>query len=431
MRHLLSVLICSICFATTVWAHPMPHSVMMLDVKSDGITAELQWPLKEFQLVFPDTDIDSHPYTLIDRKGQWLDDYLLHHLSITSPDGTAWTIAINNKQVSKAEQTLTGAYQELTFSLWFRPPAGESPRHFTMHYDAIMHQLVTHKMFIRIRRDWDGGLSEKDSLDEDLGVLMVNTSDNSIPPVVVNLDEGSLWKGFKSMVSLGITHIAEGTDHLLFLLVLVLPSTLVVVNKRWGGYGGMRYSLIRLLKTVTAFTLGHSVSLLLGSLKWVVLPQQPVEIAIGFTILITAIHALIPLFEGKEAYIAAFFGLIHGLAFSTAIADLNLDSGRMALSILGFNIGIELMQLFVILCTMPWLIIISKNGLYSWLRIGGSLIALVASIGWIVERFVDRPNFVSLTVEHIATHSEWVLMFLAAMALVSMGYHQYRSPHFR
>lgn len=398
----------------------MPHSILLLDVKSDGINAQLSLPLKEFQFVFPNEDLDNGYLTLIQRKGNWLDDYLLKHISLTDSAGHPWAISIEGKIVSESEQSFTGKYHELTFRLWMQTPQGSSPRHFTLHYDAIMHQLVTHKLFLKIKQDWYGGMTDKDSLDADLGVLSVNPSDNSIPPVIVNLDEGSVWKGFKTMVNLGMQHIAEGTDHLLFLLVLLLPATLLVKDKRWTNFGGTHYSIIRLLKIVTAFTIGHSVSLLLGSMKWLVLSQQPVEIAIAFTILITAIHAIRPLFFGKEIFIATGFGLIHGLAFSAVLSEMNLDTKQMVYSILGFNVGIELMQLFVLLCTVPWLIILSKKKSFHWLRISGATFAMIASLAWIAERFSGQVNIISKMVEQLANEGKWLIALLAAFALINL-----------
>jgi hypothetical protein len=392
---------------------------MLLDIRSNGISAELQFPLKEFQVVFPNEDIDRNYTTLIDRKNKWLDDYLLRHMSLTDSIGKKWKINIQGKSVAENEQNLTGKYHELVFHLWLQPPAGFSPRHFIMHYDAIMHQLVTHKLWIKIRSDWDGGLTAKDSTDAELGILGVNFTDNTIPPVIVNLDEGSYWRGFKAMVNLGIEHIADGTDHLLFLLVLLLPATLIVEKKRWTKFGGTKYSIVRLTKIATAFTIGHSITLVFGVLGWIKLPQQAVEIFIAVTILITALHALKPIFYNKEIYIAIGFGLIHGLAFATVLSNLHLEAGKMALSILAFNIGIELMQLFVIIVTVPWLIVLSDKPIYTWVRITGAIFAIVAAIAWTVERILLQPNFIADLVQRAARESRWIVLAIACLALLT------------
>lgn len=93
------------------------------------------------------------------------------------------------------------------------------------------------------------------------------------------------------MFALGARHIAEGTDHLLFLLALLLPAPLVAVGMRWGGYAGGGVALRRITKVVTALTLGHSVTLVVGALGLVRLPSALVESAIALSILVSAAHA--------------------------------------------------------------------------------------------------------------------------------------------
>ena len=123
---------------------------------------------------------------------------------------------------------------------------------------------------------------------------------------------------------LGMRHIAEGTYHLLFLLALLLPAPLMVVGSRWAGFGDVRHTLLRTFRVVTAFTLGHSITLALAALGAVRVPSRPVEVLIAVSILVSAVHALRPLFPGREAAIAAFFGLVHGLAFAATLGELGL-----------------------------------------------------------------------------------------------------------
>jgi hypothetical protein len=95
-------------------------------------------------------------------------------------------------------------------------------------------------------------------------------------------------------------HIREGTDHLLFILVLLLPATLTWEAGSWASYGGGRYSFVRLLRVVIALTIGHSITLLAGTLHWLKLPPQPVEVLIAFSILVTALHAMRPIFPCRR-----------------------------------------------------------------------------------------------------------------------------------
>ena len=143
-------------------------------------------------------------------------------------------------------------------------------------------------------------------------------------------------------------HIAEGTDHLLFLLGLLLPAPLVAAGSRWKETAGVRRSLLRIAGIVTAFTVGHSLTLTLAAMNVVHVPSRPVEVLIALSILVSAVHALCPVFPGKEAWIAAFFGLVHGLALATTLDLLGLSHWDRVTGILAFNLGIETMQMMVV-----------------------------------------------------------------------------------
>lgn len=173
------------------------------------------------------------------------------------------------------------------------------------------------------------------------------------------------------------------------------------------------------MKIITAFTIGHSITLLLGALGLVKLPTQPVEILIAFSILVSAIHAIKPIFPGKEIFIVAGFGLVHGLAFAAVLSNLQLSAGKLALSILGFNAGIEIMQLLVIAMIVPWLILLSKTPAYKWFRITGAGLAAIAALAWIVQRTTGTANFVTGFVEAAAKYGVWVIGGLALASLAT------------
>ncbi|MBV8809157.1 MAG: HupE/UreJ family protein, partial [Acidobacteriaceae bacterium] len=173
-----------------------------------------------------------------------------------------------------------------------------------------------------------------------------------------------------------------------------------------------------ILKVVTAFTIGHSITLALAALGVVRVPSRPIEVLIAVSILVSAVHALHPLFPGREAAIAAFFGLIHGLAFATTLGQLGLGRWERVTGILAFNLGIETMQLFVVAATMPSLVLLSRTRAYSVLRIGGALFAGFASVGWIVERLLEAHSSVDLVVDRVAHQAIWIAVALFLMSLV-------------
>ncbi|AUD07161.1 hypothetical protein CWM47_04495 [Spirosoma pollinicola] len=399
----------------------MPNSVVLLNVHANRIDAELQIPLVELQSAWGHAVNDSSA-GLVARLGPQLRAYLKTHIRPQSPDGRFWNVTVGELTVHESQNPINGVYRELTAQVQMLPPADEDARTFTFHYDVVLHQVMTHKILVSVRQDWERGqLAETEPVQ--VGEISLDIVNNRILPLSVNLTSGhagpgSYWTGFTAMIKLGMQHIAEGTDHLLFLLVLLLPATLLVAGQRWGRFGGIQYSLKRLLAIITAFTAGHSITLLAGSLGWVRLPSQPVEMLIAVSILVSAVHAVRPIFPGREAWIAAGFGLIHGLAFSSTLANLQLDAGPMALSILGFNVGIELMQLFIIVLTIPWLMLLSRTQVYSVFRLTAAFLAAVAASAWVIERITGQPNRLTQGIEFVSPYAPYGLGVLAVMALL-------------
>ncbi len=113
----------------------------------------------------------------------------------------------------------------------------------------------------------------------------------------------------------------------------------------------------------------------------------------------------------------AFFGLIHGLAFATTLGELGLGRSERVASILGFNLGIEAMQLIVVAVTMPSLVLLSRTSSYSVLRIGGALFAGFASLGWIAERLLGVHNSVDGVVHGAAHHGLWIAVGFFVISL--------------
>lgn len=405
-----------------LYAHPMPNSVVLLSVHQRHISGRIQMPLSELQSAIG-LGINQQPKSVVSRLGDTLRGYLLRHVRPVSFDGKPWQVSIGAMHVASERDSVVGQYNELVVDFEMTPPPHADLRNFYFDYDAIVHQVITHKILVAIKQDWERGVltSAKPS---EVGVIELDIPSGRVRPFQVSLQQGSAWRGFQKMFALGQHHIAEGTDHLLFLLTLLLPATLLIRGRnganfqglskvRWGAFGGVKYSLLRLLSIVTAFTIGHSLTLLLAATKLVNLPAQPIEILIAFSILVSAIHAYRPIFSGKEVWLAAGFGLIHGLAFAETLVDLDLELKPLLLSILGFNLGIEFMQLCIVVLTIPWLILLSQTQLYSPFRVVGALGVSVAALAWIVERISGQANFLTEQTEKIAAYPLLCLGLLA------------------
>jgi len=397
------------------FAHQTPSTIILLDASPDKVVMEIQLPLTELELAFGQS-LSKSPETVIEKWGPQIKEYLAAHIHVYTAKENPWMVQVNTMRLDKGEQMVSGPpYHELNVQVLLQPPAGTSTRKFWLDYDVIMHQVINHAALVAVRNDWETG--KANGQPTDAGAIHWDMKDNVIYPLAINLEKGSLLTGFKSMLALGVNHIREGTDHLLFLLVLLLPAMLLLNGKRWGQFGGMRYSITHLLKIITAFTIGHSITLLIGAAGWFRLPAQPVEILIAFSILVSAIHAIYPVFPGRETYVAAGFGLIHGLAFAAVLSDLHLGAGPMALSILAFNLGIEAMQLFVVLLIIPWLVLLSRTPWYQYFRITGASLAGIAALGWIAERSSGNANIISNAVLQIPNYVLWGIAGLAFLSL--------------
>jgi hypothetical protein len=396
-------------------AHQTPNTLVFLDASPNRVALELQMPLSELELAFGN-NISKNPETLIANLGPQLKEYLKAHIHAYLKKSAPWGVEIEALRMDKGKYIENGIdYWEVIANVVIIPQPGESTRKFMLDYDVIMHQVINHAALLSIRSDWETGnvnISSADAM-----VIGWNTKDNIIYPLEINLQQGSWFKGFKSMFALGMQHIKEGTDHLLFLIVLLLPATLLANGRQWGKFGGTKYSILRLLKIVTSFTIGHSITLLIGALGWLRLPAQPVEIVIAFSILVSAIHAIRPIFPGREMYVAAGFGLIHGLAFASILANLKLGAGTLALSILGFNLGIEVMQLFVIAIIVPWLILMSRTLVYPFFRTGAAILAGIAALAWMAERVFNQPNLITQIILKFTDYELWLVFAVAVFSI--------------
>ncbi len=228
------------------------------------------------------------------------------------------------------------------------------------------------------------------------------------------------WQGLQlsNLFHLGMRHIADGTDHLLFLLVLLLPAPLTVSRRRWSGPVAPRDGLVRVLGIVTAFTVGHSITLGLAAVGGIAVPGRAVEVLIALSILVSAAHAWRPIFPGREAAIAGAFGLVHGLAFAATLDHLGVGRWERLAGTLAFNAGIEAMQVLVVAAVLPSLLMIGRSAAYVVVRIAGAAFAGAAALGWIIGRLFDAPVPVDTVVDAVAAHGVAIALALLVAALV-------------
>lgn len=197
----------------------------------------------------------------------------------------------------------------------------------------------------------------------DADTPLLHVSADSEPPGRA----AALWQALRQ----GVPHVLGGTDHVLFVVGMVL----------------LVGAPARLVGAITAFTLAHSLTLGLAALGALHLPSRPVEACIALSILLLAVELRLerPTLSRRHPWLlAGSFGLVHGLGFAGALAEGGLPPGRALETLLGFNMGVELGQLAVIALALPaaWWV---RRG-PAW-RADAAAIALGgAGLAWTLER---------------------------------------------
>jgi hydrogenase/urease accessory protein HupE len=184
----------------------------------------------------------------------------------------------------------------------------------------------------------------------------------------------------KGYFFLGVKHIWTGVDHLLFVLALLI---ITLGNTR------------KLLFTITAFTLAHSITLSLSALGYMGLPGPPVEAVIALSIVFLALEIIrgqqgVPTLTSRKPWLVAFtFGLLHGLGFASALATVGLPQQHIPLALGFFNVGVEAGQIaFISVVLLMLKIIDQKHSWPVWIKkLPAYSIGSMAAF-WMIERVV-------------------------------------------
>lgn len=349
------------------FAHLTPNSEIRLDFAPGLVKADVVVPQAEFGYA-TGLATDNRPQSLARAEARVLAD-----MAVLTPDGRPWRIGVDRI----AFEQIAGP-PDLHLQLILTPPPGASDRTLRWRWHVVTREAPSHFALLVVDGDLAGGVRGEREL---VGALTAGR-----PELVVDRGHAGMAMLFGNAFALGAHHIAEGYDHLLFLLALLLPAPLIAAGGRWGARRTGRETLAKLAWIVTAFTVGHSATLILAAFFGVRLPAQPVEAGIAFSVLVSAIHAARPLFPGKEPVVAGLFGLVHGLAFATLVSNFGLGVTTRATAILGFNLGIEAVQLGVVLLALPVIIALSRwrNGDRARLVLA-AMTGLVALV-WLTQR---------------------------------------------
>lgn len=357
-------------FASSGPAFAHKPSNSYLEIENAGSAWQLRWDiaLRDLETAIGLDRDQNGRLTGAEVEGQAeaISAYALARLEIT--DGSSPCAA--NPESFEIRRLGDGNHASLSISA-VCPVAGKLELRYSLFFDFD----PTHRGLVSVR-DHDRSSSHVFS--------------ESRRKLALDLRARSDWAALGEFVVQGVWHIWIGFDHILFLLTLLLPSVLCRENGVWRPARRLNGVFLDTLKIVTAFTLAHSITLTLASLQIVTLPSRFVESMIAFSVIVTALNNLVPLFRGFRWGAAFGFGLIHGFGFANVLHELGLQGSQMALSLLGFNIGVELGQLVIVAAFVPLAYLIRGTGYYRWgvLRAGSAAVTILAT-GWLLERLFD------------------------------------------
>lgn len=194
---------------------------------------------------------------------------------------------------------------------------------------------------------------------------------------VVNIDKSEIKPDYFSLffkyLWMGVEHIIYGLDHIFFILGFFLAAT----------------TLLTLLKSISGFTVSHSITLTLAALGMFLVPASIVEPLIALSIVIVGLLALK---GGLADWVFSFglifvFGLFHGLGFAGSISEIGFPQSGFVTSLIGFNLGVELGQLFVVLIAIGVFYLIRKHTSHEkTAKLGLSLLVILGGSFWLFQR---------------------------------------------
>jgi hypothetical protein len=359
-------------WATGASAHKPSDSYLTLTVPASGEAVQGQWDIALRDLDFViglDADHDGAiTWGELKAARNRIADYALTRLTLEAVGRGERHPCLPRLAALLVDEHVDGHYAVLRFSA----DCGLHPVQLAVHYQLMFEADPTHRGLLQVT----GGGSEQ------AAVLS-----REVPQVSLNVSAPGRWQQFAAFLGEGIWHILRGYDHILFLLTLLFPAVVRYGAAGWEPRESLRDTSLDVLQVVTAFTLAHSLTLSLAVLGLVHLPARWVECGIALTVLLGALNNLRPVIVRRRWMVAFAFGLVHGFGFASVLADLGLHGVNLALSLAGFNSGVEMGQLLIVVAVLPLAFLARHTGIYrnAFMPAGSAAIVLLAAY-WLVTR---------------------------------------------
>jgi hydrogenase/urease accessory protein HupE len=276
----------------------------------------------------------------------------------------------------------------LLYSQSFRCPTDRAA--IRLRYDLFFEADRFHESFTRLALT---GVTEGTSADAARSTVVFQDGLREI--VVAPDEEPSVWRSAAIYLRLGIFHILTGYDHLSFLMALLLGAAL---SRRTTAHSApeaasVRQALGGTVTVISAFTVAHSLTLIVQVLRPGWISTRWVEPAIALSVAYVGFENLVPRPPRHRWRLVFGFGLVHGLGFASVLREIGLPRRGLVLSLLSFNVGVELGQLLVLGLTFPLIVGAARRAprqFERWgLQLGSGLIAAFGTV-WLIARLAAR-----------------------------------------
>lgn len=365
------LLSCFSLWTSSANAHQLSTAYLQSTVDDKGVLhGELQVPLYDLEQALA-LDNDGNGKLLwseLQLRETDVSAYLAHHLDISRGEKTCTVILPTPWKIDTH-------FNEGYLALPVRAQCALSGE-IKISYDAFFDEDSQHKLIVNFNRD---NKSPSESR-----VISVDQ-----PNITFNAESGDRLASFREFIYQGVIHIWEGTDHVLFLLSLLLTCVLTRQAGQWVGKKNIREIVIHTTWVVTAFTLAHSITLTATALDLLHFSSRWVEAGIALSVVFAALNNIFPVVL-RVGLLTFGFGLLHGMGFAGALGELGIPADEQLLTILAFNLGVELGQMAIVLAVLPILIAVRNKFWYSRYSVTAIsiVIALIAS-QWVIERIVN------------------------------------------
>ena len=363
--------------APAAWAHKPSDSYLTLRVDAQGVNGQWDIALRDLDVVLGlDADGDGQiTWGEVRARHADIAAFVLARLQVHA-DGLPCTVSAGAQQV---DEHTDGAYTVIPLQLQCAKPPTEA---VTVGYTLFADVDPQHRGLLNLATP--GGTRT--------AVLGPQSATQTFT-VGAGAEAGPLAQ-FLTYLHEGVWHIWIGFDHILFLLSLLLPAVGVWRQGRWQPVERLREAVWDVLRIVTGFTVAHSITLSLATLGLVSLPSRLVESVIAASVVLAALNNVWPVFQGRRWGVAFGFGLIHGFGFASVLVDLGLPKDALALALVGFNVGVELGQLAIVVAFLPLAFALRGSLFYKrGVLVAGSLVIAAIASAWFLERAFQIPVF--------------------------------------